>query len=104
MSSGPIENSLQGITPLGAGDLIDRAVRLYRKHFAALIMMAAPPVVAATLITVAWTFIARYLFRGSTADPIDNFAYYFFSWLGSLAIGFTESVATLTVMGGASRT
>ena len=32
------------LAPLGAGDLIDRAVRLYRQHFLTLIRIAAPPV------------------------------------------------------------
>jgi len=31
------------LAPLGAGDLIDRAVRLYRQHFLTLIRIAAPP-------------------------------------------------------------
>ncbi|MCA1606168.1 MAG: hypothetical protein LC775_12015 [Acidobacteria bacterium] len=30
------------LAPLGAGDLIDRAVRLYRRHFITLIRIAAP--------------------------------------------------------------
>ena len=38
-------NELQlALAPLGAGDLIDRAVRLYRQHFLTLIRIAAPPV------------------------------------------------------------
>ena len=32
------------LAPLGAGDLIDRAVRLYRRHLIVLIRTAAPPV------------------------------------------------------------
>ena len=39
----PISNDL-ALAPLGAGDLIDRAVRLYRRHFLTLIRIAAPPV------------------------------------------------------------
>ena len=35
------------LTPLGPGDLIDRAIRLYRRHFATLLWIAAPP----TLVT-----------------------------------------------------
>ena len=33
------------LAPLGAGDLIDRAVRLYRRHLFVLIRTAAPPVI-----------------------------------------------------------
>lgn len=89
--------------PLGAGDLIDRAVRFYRQNFLTFVFIAAPPVIAGTVISVAWTFLARGLFaRGSSYDPIETFGYYLFVYLGSLIIWFTESVATLSVMGGAS--
>lgn len=37
------------LVPLGAGDLIDRAVRLYRRHFMTLVRIAAPPVIVSTL-------------------------------------------------------
>jgi len=36
------------LTPLGAGDLIDRTIWLYRQHFMTLIRAAAPPVVVST--------------------------------------------------------
>ena len=92
------------IVPLGPGDLIDRAVRFYRQNFLTFVFMAAPPVIAGTIISVGWTFLARSLFvRGSSYDPLETTAYYLFVWLGSLIIWFTESVATLSVMGGASR-
>ncbi len=35
-----VESEL-ALAPLGAGDLIDRAVRLYRRHFLTLIRIAA---------------------------------------------------------------
>ncbi len=41
-----VDNELS-LAPLGAGDLIDRAVRLYRRHFLTLIRIAAPPVIVA---------------------------------------------------------
>jgi hypothetical protein len=44
----PAFNQLS-LVPLGAGDLIDRAVRLYRRHFMTLIRIAAPPVIITTL-------------------------------------------------------
>jgi hypothetical protein len=40
---------------------------------------------------------------GSRIDQTDKVFYYLFLWLGSLVIWFTETVATLAVMGGASR-
>jgi hypothetical protein len=47
------------LAPLGAGDLIDRAVRFYRKNFWTFVWIAAPPIITGTLISVVWTFAAR---------------------------------------------
>jgi hypothetical protein len=92
------------ITPLGPGDLIDRAVRFYRKNFWTFILMAAPPVTVGTAISVAWTFMSRALFGPSNStDPFDNFALIMFGWTGTLFILFVQTVAILAVMGGASR-
>ncbi len=97
-------DSQLSLVPLGPGDLIDRAVRFYRGNFWTFVMIAAPPVVAGTLISVGWTFLARSLFSaGSTTNAVDLGLYYLFVWLGTLIIWFTETVATLSVMGGASR-
>src|SRR5687768_102370 len=96
-------NSQLSLVPLGPGDLIDRAVRFYRGNFWTFVMIAAPPVVAGTLISVAWTFLSRSLFSINTSNSVDLGLYYLFVWLGTLIIWFTETVATLSVMGGASR-
>lgn len=92
------------IIPLGPGDLIDRAVRFYRGNFWVFILMAAPPVTVGTAVSVGWTFLSRTLFpsTGST-DPFDNLALILFGWTGTLFILFAQTVAILTVMGGASR-
>ena len=104
MDTMQVPNSHYAIAPLGPGDLIDRAVRFYRKNFATFILIALPPVITGTLISVGWTFVARsFFYRGNNADPFENFAYYLFVWLGTMVIWFTETVATLAVMGGASR-
>jgi len=92
------------ISPLGPGDLIDRAVRFYRGNFWTFILMAAPPVIVGTGISVVWTYISRnYLYDGSSADPFDNLGFILFGWTGTLLIFFTQTVAILAVMGGASR-
>ncbi len=39
------------IAPHGAGDLINRAVRFYRKNFWAFVWIAAPPIIGGTLIS-----------------------------------------------------
>jgi hypothetical protein len=92
------------LTPLGAGDLIDRAVRFYRKNFWTFVLIAAPPVVLGTLISVAWTVAGRQIFSvGSSGDSVELTFYYLFAWLGGGVIWITETIATLVVMGGASR-
>lgn len=103
MSSGPIDYRLS-IAPLGAGDLIDRAVRFYRQNFWTFVLIAAPPVIVGTIISIGWTILGREIFSvGASRDPGEMFIYYAFNWFGSLIIWLTETVATLTVMGGASR-
>src|SRR5262245_25481046 len=92
------------LVPLGAGDLIDRAVRFYRKFFWTLVAIAAPPVIVGTLVYVGWTALARQIFTiGADRYGSETFFYYFFIYLGNIAIWLAESVATLVVMGGASR-
>ena len=92
------------LVPLGAGDLIDRAVRFYRRNLWTFITIASPPVVVGTLLSVAWTLIGRQLFSaGSGVNLDDRSFYYLFVWLGNIVIWLTEAIATLVVMGGASR-
>ena len=92
------------IKPLGAGDLIDRAVRFYRKNFATFVLIAAPPVIVGALISVAWTVLGRQLFTiGVDSRSGDSVGYYLFVWFGNAVIWVTEMIATLVVMGGASR-
>ena len=92
------------LAPLGAGDLIDRAVRFYRKYFWTFVLIAAPPVIVGTLISVGWTVVGRQIFAvGSDPYSIEAAFYYAFLWLGTAVIWLAETVATLVVMGGASR-
>ena len=92
------------LEPLGPGDLIDRAVRFYRKYFWTFILIAAPPVVIGTFISVLWTILGRQLFTlGADDMSLENTLYYLFLWFGTIVIWFAETVATLIVMGGAAR-
>ncbi len=92
------------IAPLGAGDLIDRAVRLYRKNFWTFVLIAAPPVVIGTLFSIGWTMLGRAVFNvGNSYNPEDLVTYRLFTLFGGSIIWFVESVVILTVMGGASR-
>ncbi len=98
------QTSQMSIAPLGAGDLIDRAVRLYRKHFWTFVLIAAPPVIFGTLFYIGWAMLGRTLFfAGAGYDPSEIFVYQIFMGLGGLFIWLVEIVAMLTVMGGASR-
>ena len=94
-------NSDLALAPLGAGDLIDRAVRLYRRHFLTLINIAAPPVLVSalgsTISTIAW--------RELTATASDlNMAMYVLPWLGGIVIIICGALFSIIVMGGATRT
>ena len=92
------------VVPLGAGDLIDRSVRFYRRNLWTFILIASPPVVVGTLLSVAWTLLGRELFAvGSGVKADDRTFYYLFVSFGNILIWLTEAVATLVVMGGASR-
>jgi len=92
------------VVPLGAGDLIDRAVRFYRRCFWTFIGIAAPPVIVGTLISVAWTIGGRQIFAIEN-DPysVETVFYALFTSLGTIIIWLTETIATLVIMGGASR-
>ncbi len=92
------------LVPLGAGDLIDRAVRFYRKFFWTFVLISAPPVVVGTTISLVWTLIGRQVFNvGADRYSAEITFYYFFLWFGNILIWLTETIATLVVMGGASR-
>ncbi len=89
---------------LGAGDLIDRAVRFYRGNFWTFVLIAAPPVVMGTLISVGWLMIGREIFAGQDhQDSVTKTFHLLFTWLGGVLIWIAEMVASLVVMGGASR-
>ncbi len=102
---GPLLAASQlSLKPLGAGDLIDRAIRLYRKNFWTFLWIAAPPIIAGTIFSVTWTIIARSIFTVDTVNnPDETIFYMFFMWAGNLAIRTVETVAAMIVMGGAAR-
>lgn len=104
MSSLVPDNTTLSIVPLGAGDLIDRAVRFYRANFVTFVLIAAPPVVIGTVFAVGWMMMSRWLFPGGAyTQDADVVLYYLFAWLGALIIWVVEINVTLSVMGGASR-
>jgi hypothetical protein len=88
------------IVPLGAGDLIDRAVRLYRRHLFTLMRIAAPPVVVIAIGWVLWTVGSRRVF--STSDTATLVLYVLLSCAG-VGVIIGGHIFSLIVMGGASR-
>lgn len=95
----PLQSEL-ALAPLGAGDLIDRAVRLYRRHFLTLIRIAAPPV----LVSALGSTITTIAFRQLTATSSDvRVLLYVLMLLVGILIVFCGSLFSIIVMGGATR-
>src|SRR5260370_703154 len=90
-------NSELPLAPLGAGDLIDRAVRLYRRHFLTLIGIAAPPVVlsalGSTITTISWRELT------ATSSEI-NMALYVLMLMAGIVTIISGSLFSIIVMGG----
>ena len=89
------------LAPLGAGDLIDRAVRLYRRHLPVLIRTAAPPVIIIAAGWVLGSITFRQIFI--TEDTEDLFVNIMLTFL-AVGIMLTGYLAIIVVMGGATRT
>ena len=88
------------LVPLGAGDLIDRAVRLYRRHLFTLMRIATPPVIVSAIGWVMWTIGTRQLF--STPDTATLLLYVLLSFVAAVVVA-AGHIFSLIVMGGASR-
>jgi len=92
------------VKSLGAGDLIDRTIRLYRRNFGVFMLIAAPPVVIGTLLALGWSVLTRtVIFPDAAVAAADTATYYFVLIFGTANVWFVEVIATLVVMGGASR-
>ena len=88
------------LVPLGAGDLIDRAVRLYRRHLFTLMRIAAPPVVVSASGSVLWTIGLREIFTAPDTTTVLLYVLLLFAGAGLFIAGH---IFSLIVMGGASR-
>src|SRR4051794_3311350 len=89
------------LAPLGAGDLIDRAVRLYRRHLFVLIRTAAPPVIIVAAGWVLFTVSLRQIIVAYATG--DLFVNVLLMAVASVLI-VTGYLSILVVMGGATRT
>jgi hypothetical protein len=89
------------LAPLGAGDLIDRAVRLYRRHLLVLIRTAAPPVI---IIAAGWILFSISVRKIFIADENADLLVYFLLAVLAGGIMLVGYLSILVVMGGATRT
>lgn len=88
------------LVPLGAGDLIDRSVRLYRHHFMTLLKIAAPPVVVSAigwvLLGIGWRESMVTASESALASYVMMACLGFVLWVCGLLLSGV-------VLGGASR-
>jgi hypothetical protein len=88
------------LAPLGAGDLIDRAVRLYRRHFMTLIRIAVPPVIISATGWVMTTISWRELWATSSETRL---ALYVPMLILGIVLWISGLILNVIVMGGAAR-
>jgi hypothetical protein len=89
------------LAPLGAGDLIDRALRLYRRHLFVLIRTAAPPVI---VVAAGWMLMSISFRQIFIVSDRSELFLNIFLLLASFGISTTGYLLILVVMGGATRT
>src|ERR1044072_7506921 len=89
------------LAPLGAGDLIDRAVRLYRRHLFVLIRTAAPPVI---IVAVGWVLFSISIRQIFLTFETSDLLLYIPLFAVSVVVMVTGYLFILVVMGGATRT
>ncbi len=94
------EVNFTNINPLGAGDLIDRAVRLYAKNFWTLIKIAVPPILISAFGSMIFAIGWREAIVAS--KDLDAIGYISLIMVGG-ALSILGMLMTIMVMGGASR-
>ena len=100
MSAALSPNQLS-LAPLGAGDLIDRAVRLYRRHLFVLIRTAAPPVIIAS---AGWIVFGIAIRRVVSTSDTNTLLISIIASIISFVVIVGGYLFTIVVMGGATRT
>jgi len=89
------------LAPLGAGDLIDRALRLYRRHLFVLIQTASPPMI---IVAAGWIISSIYFRQLFQSPSLEDALYSFLMSMLGFGIIFVGYLFVLIVMGGAART
>ncbi len=85
------------IVPLGAGDLIDRAVRLYRRHLFTLMRIAAPPVIVSA---IGWVMLSIGWRKVVNTSETGELVFYILLMLGGVCVIVAGHIFSLIVMGG----
>src|SRR2546423_2671941 len=88
------------LAPLGAGDLIDRTIRLYRHHFLTLIRAAAPPVFVAAVGSVLFTICVHAI---SVTPSSARLVFYVLGAVVGWLLSVSGPFVLLIILGGASR-
>ena len=89
------------LAPLGAGDLIDRALRLYRRHFFVLIRTAAPPII---IVAAGWMLMSISFRQIFIVFDRGELLWNILLSLASVGIMTAGYLFIIVVMGGATRT
>jgi hypothetical protein len=89
------------LAPLGAGDLIDRALRLYRRHFFVLIRTAAPPII---IVAAGWMLMSISFRQIFIVSDRSELLWNILLSLASVGIMTAGYLFIIVVMGGATRT
>ena len=87
------------LTPLGAGDLIDRTIRLYRRHFTTFIRASVPPVIISATGSVLYTVTLRGLALTESGGRLVLYVALSFVGLALILAGY---LFHFIVMGGAA--
>ncbi len=94
------KNASLALEPLGAGDLIDRAVRLYRRNFFTLVRISALPVLISAIGGVLWSVGWNEIL---TAERETSFALYALLVATGALLWVLGGLTTMMVMGAAAR-
>ncbi len=86
------------VSPIGAGDLVDRAVRLYRRHFLTFVLIVLPPILLINVISVGWSLFVYLMVWGKN----DSLAF-FLSLLGKFPFWLLELILFFCLIGGLSK-
>lgn len=88
-----METTITSLRPLRLGEILDQAVRLYRRNFVTFIGIVALIYVPVTLIQLGLSYFTTSTINMSASDPSQLFgAAYFLAMGGSVVMGYVQLV------------